>query len=817
MDGKQEEKILEETLEEKNEEAKEIEEQPKKKEKSLLGILTQVLLGTVWATFGYLLGGVVLPFGARPFGVALLAASDRRIFYIFAGLCLGAWRDPYRLLLLGIYASILVLRLVVRFVLDPPFEASESEKMGEASFGEVYPLLFSEHLSLRMATACLSVFAFGIYRLIEGGFLYYDLYGTILSAIVAPVFVLLLWGLFSGEKRAGSSWQTVGLLALSAALIFSLGNAKLYGVSLATLSCLLLVLYLTRMRGTVLGMTAGTLCGLAVSVPLAPLFAFAALAAGLLFPLSAALAMCAAFAAALAWGVYVSGIGVLSGVLSALISAVVLFFAWDKLFLSEAREKREAARSEETPREAVELVGMDEQASTALARELRLSDTHRRMKQLCESFSSLSESFLQIAKQMQTPSAADLRGICDRAFEDSCASCAEKGRCWGEQYRMTSAEVGELSAALHANGRVERTDAGENLRARCTRLPDVLEEINHNAAAYQRQVLQGDRTEIFALDYGALSELLAASMVAQERELDWNRELSEELYGALCEEGLEVLSVGVVGGRRRRVCICAREGEGIYRERERMFEILRSRCPFPIELGEVEASFDRMLEFWECERLSVVCAQRTLLAEGEDKYCGDTVGVFRERDGRFFALISDGMGSGAEAAMTSGVSGAYLRKMIHAGASCEMAVRMLNGFLRHRGNGALHECSATVDLLELDLMEGKASFYKNGAAPTYVFRNGGIFKLRSRTVPVGIIRESDTRRIGFDVAAGDMIVMVSDGVTQGREECPWLFDLLRSQSEDVSVDRIADLVVKYAKNEGASDDLSVLVIKIGEK
>ena len=139
---------------------------------------------------------------------------------------------------------------------------------------------------------------------------------------------------------------------------------------------------------------------------------------------------------------------------------------------------------------------------------------------------------------------------------------------------------------------------------------------------------------------------------------------------------------------------------------------------------------------------------------------------------------------------------------------------MLNGFLRHRGSGSLHECSATVDLLELDLMRGKASFYKNGAAPTYVFRNGGIFKLRSRTVPVGIIRESDTRRIGFDVAAGDMIVMVSDGVTQGREECPWLFDLLRSQGENVSAERIADLVVKYAKNEGAADDLSVLVIKI---
>ena len=810
MDGKQEEKILEETAEERQEGQKE------SRTGSVLGFLKQVLLGTVWAFFGYLLGPVALPFGARPFGIALLCGSDRRIFYIFAGLCLAAWRDPYRLLLLGIYASILVLRLVVRFVLDPPFEASEGKKMGETSIREVYPLLFSEHLSLRMATACLSAFAFGIYRLIEGDFLYYDLYGTILGAIAAPVFVLLVFGIFSGEETVGGVRKTLGLLALSAALIFSLGNAKLYGISLAALACMFLVLYLTRIRGTVTGLVAGTLCGLAVSVPLAPLFAFGALAAGLLFPISSALAMCAAFAVSLAWGIYVSGIGVLSGLLSALISAVVLFFAYDKLFLNEVREATEETKIKQEVPTVRESVYVGEAPDVSLTRELRLSDTQRRMKRLCESFSSLSETFFEIAKRMQTPSAADLRGICDRAFEDSCASCAEKSRCWGDQYRLTSAEVGELSSALHAKGKVERADAGEELRARCQRLPDVIEEINHNAAAYQRQILQGDRTEIFALDYGALSELLAASMAAEERALEYDAELSRALSLALCGEGLEVLSVGVYGAHRRRVCVCARDGEGIYRERERIFEVLQAACPFPLTLGEVEPSFDRILEFFESETLSVACAQRTLLADGEDKYCGDTVGVFRERDGRLFALISDGMGSGAEAAMTSGLSGAYLRKMIGAGASCEMAVRMLNGFLRHRGNGGLHECSATVDLLELDLMAGKASFYKNGAAPTYVFRSGGIFKLRSRTVPVGIIRETDTRRIGFDVAAGDMIVMVSDGVTQGREECPWLFDLLRSQGEGVSVDRIADLVVKYAKNEGATDDLSVLVVRIGE-
>ena len=121
----------------------------------------------------------------------------------------------------------------------------------------------------------------------------------------------------------------------------------------------------------------------------------------------------------------------------------------------------------------------------------------------------------------------------------------------------------------------------------------------------------------------------------------------------------------------------------------------------------------------------------------------------------------------------------FLQKMLSTSNSCHSSLKLLNGFLRNKGGGSLHECSATVDLLELDLILGRASFYKSGAAPTYVFRDGSLFKLRSKTVPVGIIRELDSKKTSFDVGDGDVIVMVSDGVTQGKDECPWLFELLK--------------------------------------
>ena len=314
------------------------------------------------------------------------------------------------------------------------------------------------------------------------------------------------------------------------------------------------------------------------------------------------------------------------------------------------------------------------------------------------------------------------------------------------------------------------------------------------------------------MDYSALSALIAASMVNEESVYECDAVLSERVCEALSKLDIPLSGVCVYGGRRRRVSVFGADRDAMLREKDAIRSAAEEACG--IKLCDGADADDASLEFCEAQSVKVHVARRNICADGEDKYCGDTTGVFYGEDGRFYALISDGMGSGREAALTSGVCAMFLKKMLSAGASCETSLKMLNGFLRNRGSGSLHECSATVDLMELDLLASSASFYKSGAAPTYVFREGSLFKLRSHTVPVGIIRDADFKKIGFAVSAGDVVVMVSDGVTGGREECPWLFDLLRSQGEGADAEKLADLIVKYAKGEGSGDDISVLIIKV---
>ena len=110
-------------------------------------------------------------------------------------------------------------------------------------------------------------------------------------------------------------------------------------------------------------------------------------------------------------------------------------------------------------------------------------------------------------------------------------------------------------------------------------------------------------------------------------------------------------------------------------------------------------------------------------------------------------------------------------------------------------------------------MSGKASLFKCGAAPTYLLRRGSTTRFSSRTAPIGILEVLDAERLRFEVEQGDVIVQVSDGVTGGEEDCPWLADMLVTRY-DGDAEKFARRVLARATEQGR-DDLSVLVTEIG--
>ena len=190
---------------------------------------------------------------------------------------------------------------------------------------------------------------------------------------------------------------------------------------------------------------------------------------------------------------------------------------------------------------------------------------------------------------------------------------------------------------------------------------------------------------------------------------------------------------------------------------------------------------------------------------------GDTLSLFETKDDFFYALLSDGMGTGERAAVASRVSCDFLRTMLRAGCGRKATIRMLNDLVRARGE----ECSATVDILVFDLLYGDAAFIKSGAAPSYIKRGREILRVRSRTMPLGIAKSADAERIHVTVEEGDVLILLSDGLVPEEEDPAWLLSLLSEESAaDLGALCRRIMAEAVSKDPPPADDMTVTAIKI---
>ena len=146
------------------------------------------------------------------------------------------------------------------------------------------------------------------------------------------------------------------------------------------------------------------------------------------------------------------------------------------------------------------------------------------------------------------------------------------------------------------------------------------------------------------------------------------------------------------------------------------------------------------------------------------------------------------------------------------GLAKDSSVLMLNRALK----ASKDECSATVDLFEFDMMGGEGIFLKCGAAPSYIKRGSSVFRVRSKTAPLGLLSSIDAEKTKIDLRAGDHIIMLSDGVADEGDDAPWLLLLLGNPPKE-NLKEYADLIIEEAiKNCGVNDDMSVMIIRIEE-
>ena len=225
----------------------------------------------------------------------------------------------------------------------------------------------------------------------------------------------------------------------------------------------------------------------------------------------------------------------------------------------------------------------------------------------------------------------------------------------------------------------------------------------------------------------------------------------------------------------------------------------------------------RNFVFVEEPSFVVLSGTARAVKEGETK-SGDNYAVIESEKGKLTVLLSDGMGSGEKASADSELILDLMEKMLEAGYPLVGALNLVNNALVAR---AEKQNMSTMDICDLELYEGTASFYKMGGAATFIKREHVVELIESHSLPLGIFQSVEPAVSSRKLMDGDYIIMMTDGVLDALENNRYeetMRQIIGSVKEQ-NPKEIARCILQFVLHccgGHIQDDMTVLVLGIWE-
>lgn len=407
--------------------------------------------------------------------------------------------------------------------------------------------------------------------------------------------------------------------------------------------------------------------------------------------------------------------------------------------------------------------------------------------------------------------------IFDTASEKVCRTCPNCTSCWQEEYSDTLDIMNGITEKLMSEGKIAPGDFPARFTEKCSRIDSLTDAINSEThlLMLRRGLMSrlGDSRRAAATQYADMSHILetvsAELGTGVEPEPALERKLTKYLRGLNLNANAAVFRVR--GGRLRAeisgsISSLLRDEEYL----DKLSSVLGVRLCTPW----YPESAGKLLLF-EAEPIKVTIGTSSAKRTGK-RVNGDTSRCFRTDEGIFYAIISDGMGSGEEAERISHLTADCLRKLLLSGMSPSLSLHLMSDIMFIRSE--LETESASIDLFELNMFTGEGHIYKCGAAPTYLKRGEIVKRIPGGLLPAGLMRpgKDGIRSTDFKLRPGSSAVLISDGILSGSED-KWLRELL-TEDEGNDPKALSLTILQKAQELGSGgDDMTVIAIKSEER
>ena len=170
------------------------------------------------------------------------------------------------------------------------------------------------------------------------------------------------------------------------------------------------------------------------------------------------------------------------------------------------------------------------------------------------------------------------------------------------------------------------------------------------------------------------------------------------------------------------------------------------------------------------------------------------------------------MGSGKTAQDTTDAALTLIESFYRAGISSEAALKLVNKIL----SAATDDNFSAVDIAVTNLNDGACDFITIGAPYGFIVSEEGLKFIEGSSLPLGILDDLRPATANAVLSDGDMVLMLSDGVTDSFASSSEFIEFLKTAPRK-NPQALCDSVIRRALDLSggvAQDDMTAVCVRI---
>lgn len=396
-------------------------------------------------------------------------------------------------------------------------------------------------------------------------------------------------------------------------------------------------------------------------------------------------------------------------------------------------------------------------------------------------------------------------------LEESCKLCPEREQC-AERGGQTDLDL--LIDVGCQKGRVSLLDVPTRLAESCPDQSGVLYAVNRQIGEYKKYMTEAENAAsgraMLAGQAQGVSLILKNLALEQSEPLRLYTDKERALSNALLAVGIVCTELLIYGEEGNYTLSLVTFGKV---DVKRIAAVASSLFGVPMTISErlplCQDKFCCILRQKPCYDAAFGVA--SVVKTGE-QVGGDAHSVIKIDERRFMVVLSDGMGSGEYAKRISESTVSLLESFYRAKMPPALVLSSINRLLTFNKE----ETFACVDVAVVDLDSGAADVVKIGAPVGFILSGTTVKVLENHSLPLGILDSLRPETAEYTLAENDVLLFVSDGVSDAFGSASDLYEALRGISTK-NPQQLADGLLEralHAYGGTAKDDMTVVAVRL---